>query len=121
MTDHAESPPEATVWRATHIAGESGRLDPIPDGIEVTLSLEDGRIAGKAGCNRYFASGTADDPPSMYATTMMMCPDFVMQVERAYLAALTRCERLEADEARMEGVDQDGTTLLAWSSEPTSV
>lgn len=115
MIDNAETHPDPKVWRLTHIAGESGALESVADGITVTLSFEEGRIAGNAGCNHYFASGTADDLPSMYATTMMMCPEFVMQVERAYLAALTECERLVIAGPRMTGIDREGATLLVWA------
>ena len=107
------------MWHLTHMAEGSGPLEPVNEQVAVTLSNDEGRIAGSAGCNRYFAAGSFDEPPTMYATTMMMCPEEVMAVERAYLAALTSCTRLVEDQGALRGEADDGTTLLVWMSRPT--
>lgn len=107
------------MWHLTHIAEPSGLLERVNERVDVTLSVDEGRVAGSAGCNRYFAAGSFDEPPTMYATTMMMCPEEVMAVERAYLAALTSCTRLLEDDGTLRGEADDGTTLLVWTSRPT--
>ena len=112
-----EAPPDAVTWRLTHIRRGSAELEPVPLDVVVTLSWEDGRIAGSAGCNQYFAEGSFHAPPRMYATTMMMCPEHVMDVERSYLAALTSCARLVRSGSGLEGVTSEGATVLVWSSD----
>jgi putative lipoprotein len=60
---------------------------------EVTLQVQDGRVAGTSGCNRYTASiaaGTAsgDVVIGAAAGTRMMCPEEQMQVEERFLLQL---------------------------------
>lgn len=83
------------VWRAEDVAGKG-----IPDGAEVTLELRDGRAAGRSGCNRYTGTaGLTGEGLSFgrMAGTMMLCPDALMALERAYLDALSRVTRFDID------------------------
>lgn len=76
------------VWELKTIAA-----DPIPDTADVWLTVTpDGAVSGRAGCNRY--AGTADlDAGVMIfgplAVTRMACDVRTMELEDAYLKALT--------------------------------
>lgn len=64
-----------------------------PGDPEVTLTYEDGRLAGTSGCNRYFAPATAGDLPGDLslgpaAGTMMACPEPQGAVEQRFLKQL---------------------------------
>lgn len=69
-----------------------GHDNPAPAEIEVSLEHADGRFAGRAGCNRYFASvrepvpGTLEVGPP--GGTKMACATEAMKVEKRFLAAL---------------------------------
>jgi heat shock protein HslJ len=59
---------------------------------EVTLSFQDGRFAGRAGCNRYFSSATPGGPGEVtigpVGATQMACPAPAMETERRFLDLL---------------------------------
>jgi heat shock protein HslJ len=77
-------------WALTHFAYE----EKVPDGIAITLQVEDDRIAGAAGCNRYSGALKEGDAPGdvtlegPMAVTRMMCPPPLMEAEQRYLQAL---------------------------------
>ena len=70
------------------------REEQAPTEPEVTLTVEEGRIAGSSGCNRYFAEVSESDggPGSLSiglaGSTQMMCPDEAMAVEDRFLKQL---------------------------------
>jgi heat shock protein HslJ len=56
---------------------------------------EEGQVAGTAGCNTYSGSYEVDGDSLSFgvmATTLMACPQPIMDQERSYLAALERTE-----------------------------
>lgn len=58
----------------------------------VTLLIDEGQISGSSGCNRYVGAVDLAERSLMFeseiARTMMACPDELMELEEAYLAAL---------------------------------
>ncbi len=46
-------------WTLTHLSHD----ETVPPGIEITLSMEDHRLTGRGGCNRYFAEITEGERP----------------------------------------------------------
>lgn len=95
-------------WKLVKLAQD----EPAPEQPEITLRLEEGRFAGTAGCNRYFTAVEETEPGSIklgpVGSTMMMCPDEVMQLEQTFLQ-------------RFQGVSQYGILLgdlsLTWRTE----
>jgi len=91
----ASSPELAgTTWQVTGYNNGKRAVVSVLAGTQLTVGFgKDGRVAGSAGCNRYFAayrqSGEtlAIQPP---ASTRKACaaPDGIMQQEAAFLAAL---------------------------------
>jgi heat shock protein HslJ len=77
-----------TTWR---LAGYDSH-QPLADDILITAAFEDGRVAGSAGCNRYFAAVEAPTPYQLKVqpggSTRMACPPPQMAAEDRYLAAL---------------------------------
>lgn len=66
--------------------------DPAPAEPAITLTLEEDKVAGFAGCNRYFASVAETEPGSItvgpVGATRMACPDSLMALEGRYLDLL---------------------------------
>jgi heat shock protein HslJ len=67
--------------------------EPVPEEPEVTLVVEEGRIAGSNGCNRYFAQASPGDAPGEVVlgpvgSTKMFCPDPAGAVEARFMAQL---------------------------------
>jgi heat shock protein HslJ len=100
-------------WRVTSIAGQ-----PVLSGTTITAEFSaDERVAGSAGCNRYFGSakataGTIAMGP--FGATLMACsPDGVMTQEARYLAALQAAKSyaISGDELRL-GPTASETTLV---------
>jgi heat shock protein HslJ len=75
-------------WVLTHL----GRNEPVPENSSITIVFENGKISGSSGCNRYFAGVTEASPGDItigeIGSTMMACPDEVMQLEGRYLKAV---------------------------------
>jgi len=67
--------------------------EPVPEGIEITFEVSGNRVAGRAACNRYFASATAGEAPGDLTfgeagATKMACPEPQMAAESRFLARL---------------------------------
>lgn len=62
---------------------------------------EDGRVAGRASCNRLHGSYSAEQNQLSFgnvATTLMMCPEAIMNQEQRFLAALEKVDRFDISE-----------------------
>lgn len=67
--------------------------DPAPAEPQVTMAFKDGKFAGTAGCNRYFAGVKPGEMPGdatvgLAGATRMMCPPGQMAVEDRFLKQL---------------------------------
>ena len=68
--------------------------DPAPGDVEVTLAYQQGRFAGKSGCNRYMAPVAAGEAPGtaivspLAAVTRMACPEPQSAIEARFLKQL---------------------------------
>jgi heat shock protein HslJ len=67
--------------------------EPASNKPEVTLTFSDGRFAGSAGCNRYFASASAGSSPGdvtvgQAGATRKACSDSIMATEDRFLKQL---------------------------------
>lgn len=70
--------------------GVEGTLAELPDGLSITLLMEDGEASGNGGCNDYFASYQRDGDQLMFSdigSTEMYC-DVASDQEAAYFANL---------------------------------
>lgn len=99
-----------TAWLAEDVDGK-GVVDRAQSTIEF---IDDKRVAGSLGCNRYTGSYAADATGMRFgqlASTRRMCPEALMQQEARFSAALgaTRGFRLDRSGA-MTLLDADGRT-----------
>ena len=98
-------------WTATALNGA-----PLPEGVTVTLSFADGRIAGNSGCNRYTGAFTLTGEGlsiGPLVATKMACPPPVMDTERATFAALSATAAFALSGGTLTLSAPDGTALLA--------
>jgi heat shock protein HslJ len=82
----------------------------------------DGRLAGSAGCNQYFAEYAADGSAltiSGVGSTKMYCtaPDGIMIQESTYLNALAAAKGYSIEEDRLTILDGQGKALLEYRAE----
>jgi heat shock protein HslJ len=91
--------------------------DPAPAEPRITLTFDEARIHGSAGCNRYQGGVEAGDSPGdlridrRLATTRMACPDDIAALERRYLAALPDVFRFEFVATRLALQYRDGDAI----------
>lgn len=83
----------------------------------VTLDLsEEGRAAGFDGCNRYFGEFRIEYGHQIVqgpmASTMMACPQALMELEQAYLMNLGEAVRLFRRDGRLELENDSGVLLV---------
>jgi heat shock protein HslJ len=89
----------------------------IIDNSRVTLNFGDeGRVAGRASCNRYFAVYSVDGETlniQQAATTMMACPEALMNQERRFLDALQGVHSFEIDATGALVLTGENSRILA--------
>jgi heat shock protein HslJ len=81
-------------WRLTHLA----RNDQVKTATPPTLSYEEGKLAGFAGCNRYFGAVVAGDGPGElklgpFGATRMACDADDMTLESTFLRRLESAQK----------------------------
>ena len=86
--------------------------DPAPAEPAISLALEDDKVAGFAGCNRYFASVAETEPGSItvgpVGATRMACPDSLMALEGRYLDLLGKVDKFSFMAGRLALSWRDG-------------
>ena len=86
-----------TAWRLADLGGQ-----PAIPSVEATLEFpEEGKVAGRASCNRFFGtveiSGASIQFGPLAATKMACLDDAANAQEKKYLEALAAAERFEFD------------------------
>lgn len=121
----AEVSLENMAWQLTSLA--DGSLNSALAIYQVTATFfpEDLRVAGSAGCNRYFGTYQLDGDqlqiPGPLGSTMMMCPDAQMMIEDTYLPTLGLVNSYEIDENNQLNLfDADGNSILVFQVDPYS-
>lgn len=103
---------EGPEWRIEVIDGE-----PVPDDVEVTLGfLEEDRIAGAGGCNRYMGGYDLTGEGlsiGKLGSTMMACSEPQMAVERRFLDLLDAVARFDISEGALVLMTNDGREARA--------
>ncbi|WP_265581507.1 META domain-containing protein [Methanofollis aquaemaris] len=88
-------------------------------GTEITAVFdEDGKVAGSAGCNRYFASYEVNGTEMTVGpagSTLMACPDEdVMKQENTFLSLLGTVKSFAIEGDRLSFMDENGTAVLVF-------
>ncbi len=107
-------PLAGTSWTLTTLNGQ-----PTLTGTSVTLNFAAGKAVGSDGCNTYTTSYTADAATIQFkqpiATTMMACPDPIMNQGTAYLKALGQAATYKTDGKQLSLSDAGGQQLAAFA------
>jgi len=106
-----------TTWLAEDIGGKG-----VIDDAQTTLSIaEDGSVTGRGGCNGYFSQATIDGEKITFGkagSTMMACPDAIMDQERRFHEALEKTASFRFNkEGKLFLVDAKGKDLVRFSNE----
>lgn len=109
-------------WQAVGVNNGRGGVTSLVAGSSIDAVFdEDGRVSGRAGCNRYHGSYETDGTRlgiGPLASTRMACPDELMKQEAAFLAALGRATTFRIDGSRLELRDDGGALQVAFVAEP---
>ena len=109
----AAAPTLAGTWNVKGFNNGRGGVVSLLDNTQLTLSFENGRVSGRAGCNTYSGSYTTKGNQikiGPLATTRMMCADNkVMTQEREFLKALESVVRwsVQGNELDMHRADSE--------------
>ena len=108
-----------TGWTLTGYVHD-GTPVPVLNGTTVTLAFgDDGRIAGSAGCNHYFASytvsGTGITIGQAGSTEMYCMTPGVMDQESTYLSLLNQATTVTVDGDHLTLSDAKGTPVLSFN------
>ncbi|WNJ19525.1 META domain-containing protein [Pontibacter sp. G13] len=105
-----------TSWRLKEW-GDPADLTEVPVDVEVTMEFEEERVAGSAGCNRYFSSYTASGGTLSLGpagATRKMCPPEIMEVEDKFLKDLESLTGYELEQGQLILTTEAG---MAWRLE----
>jgi heat shock protein HslJ len=94
-----------------------GALTAVPDGVVVTLLLEDGTASGSGGCNTYSGAYTLDGATLTFGdlrSTVMACEEPAMSVESTYLANLALTATWFSDGGGLAFQDAAAETTLVF-------
>jgi heat shock protein HslJ len=102
---------------------DAGGVQKTPVGnTQITATFENGRLAGNASCNSYFASYQLNGNKltiSNAGSTMMAClAPGVMVQEAAYLEALQKAATFQIQAGQLEIADAQAKTILVFSGMP---
>jgi putative lipoprotein len=106
-----------TTWVAEDIDGKG-----VIDNAQSTFSVaSDGKVAGRGGCNRFFAQAEVKDGTikiGKAGATMMACAPALMDQERKFLAALEKAATYRIDEqGKLFLVDANGVDIVRFARE----
>ncbi len=105
-----------SLWMLTELNGNP----PLPDTAITAEFDEDGRVGGSSGCNSYnttySVSGNKIKFGDQVASTMMACPDPVMNQESDYLEALSAAATFEIADDALTMHDADGNVVARFKA-----
>lgn len=89
----------------------------VPEDIEITLSLAEGNVNGRAACNGYMGSLVQDGTKLTFGrlgSTKMLCPPPLMEWERRFLGAMREVSRAASVTGSLTLSDESGDTVLVF-------
>ncbi|WP_433655880.1 META domain-containing protein [Nocardia sp. CA-128927] len=114
-----DKPIKGTTWIVTALITPDAQIrSQTLDEVKPTLTIaDDGTVTGTAGCNRMTGRATGPDAELTFqiATTKMLCPAEVMEVEQSVLKALDgkTTATVDADTLTLRNANGSGLTLHA--------
>ncbi|MCT0217423.1 META domain-containing protein [Synechococcus sp. CS-1329] len=114
------SPLEGSAWLLESLPGRRALIAPTP-----TLRLEQGRVSGSDGCNRYSAAVQVRDSifrlNEQGPSTQMACPDKQMRQAEAFRAALTAARGYALRNGQLELMAANGKPLARFRPQPQEI
>lgn len=109
---------EDTIWELESY-GEKGNLQPVIQDTEITIEFksEESKIAGSGGCNSYFGGYEINKneltiiPP--IGSTMMACPEPIMDQEQEYFKLLETAETFQIQNGKLN-ISCSGNKILVF-------
>ena len=99
-------PLENVMWVLENY-GETGKLQtPVPK-TEITIKFDNtnGKFGGSSGCNQYFGGYQVDKNKltinAPMGSTMMACPEEIMNQESQYVSILAKAESYKIEEGKL--------------------
>jgi heat shock protein HslJ len=116
----APNPLPGTSWVLTTLNGA-----PVGIGTPITLNLEETKLSGTDGCNNYGGSYTVNATKfsidKNLFSTLMACPDTIMQRARAYITALTQSAAFKIDGQQLTLSDAGGKALASFARQSSEL
>ncbi|MCX5931626.1 MAG: META domain-containing protein [Cyanobacteria bacterium] len=111
---------EGSAWLLESIPGRRAVVPPTP-----TLRLEQGRVSGSDGCNRYSASVQVRDSifrvSEQGPSTQMACADQQMRQAEAFRAALTAARGYALRNGQLELMAANGKPVARFRPQPQEI
>jgi heat shock protein HslJ len=115
-TNTSATPLNNTGWILVSLNGQLVLSDP-----QVTINFENGKINGTDGCNSYGSSytvkGSKFNVHQDIVTTMMACPNPIMQQAAAYITILTQSASYKIDGQQLTLLDASGKALATFTKQ----
>jgi len=117
----SEASIEDITWKLESY-GEKGNLQTVIQDTETTIEFRsaEGKIAGSGGCNSYFGGYEINKneltiiPP--IGSTMMACPEPIMEQEQEYFKLLETTETFKSDDGKLT-ITCSGNKLLVFTKQ----
>ena len=116
---------EGKLWHMKSYRGAEGQmLETLPD-VRTTAEFANGQVGGNAACNSYNGPYEVNGNKinlGLMMSTMMACPQEIMDQETGYLAGLEQAATFEVTEDSLKMFDADGEIVLEFAPiEPASL
>jgi heat shock protein HslJ len=116
---------EGKLWQLISYLGADGQMMQAMPEVKTTAAFTDGQVGGNAACNSYSGPYEVNGDKiefGMIASTMMACPEPVMNQEIGYLGALEQAATIEVTEDGLRMFNANGEVVLEFAPiEPASL
>lgn len=116
VADSATESVKNTSWSLVQMPNQSL----VPDTL-ITLNFDNDKITGSDGCNRYNALYTVNEDrlniSRSIATTMMACPEQIMQQASSYTSALTQAMSYKIEGSQLVLLNTEGNPLATFNKQ----
>jgi len=105
-------------WRLVSYANAQSETVTAQEEPAAVVTFEDGGVGGTSGCNSFFGSYTLDGDGiviEQIGSTLMACPDPLMQQEQDFLAALSAAAGYAIDGETLQLLDAAGNVLATFT------
>ncbi len=117
------APLEGPNWQLVSYRNADGEEVAALEDVSAVIRFVDGSVQGNAGCNNFSGAYTVEADQlrvGPMASTMMACPDPIMQQEFGVQDALAETATYGIDQGVLRLYDADGNTLAAFAAVPNA-